>query len=76
MLPGDKQIWWDAPNAVRISTGILVALALGLGAYGVFRSSKNTPKRSPRVRRMERIVAISLWTFIAVSVTLLLLFKR
>ena len=76
MLPGDKQIWWDAPNAVRIPTGILVALALGLRAYGVYRSSKNTPKRSPKIRRMERIVAISLWSFIAVSLTLLLLFQR
>jgi len=71
----DKQIWWEAPNAVRIPTGILVALALGLRFYGVYRSSKNT-KRSPKVRRIERIVAISLWSFIAAGVTLLLLFKR
>jgi hypothetical protein len=68
----DKQIWWDAPNSVRIPTGILVALALGLRIYGVYRTSKNTPKRSPRVRRIERIVAISLWSFIAVGVAVLI----
>jgi hypothetical protein len=45
----DKQIWWEAPNAVRIPTGILVALVLGLRVYGVYRSSKNTPKRSPKL---------------------------
>ncbi len=76
MLPSDKQIWWDAPNAVRIPTAILVALALGLRFYGVYRSSKNTPKRSAKIRRVELIVATSLWSFIGVGVTLLLLFKR
>ena len=76
MLVADKQIWWEAPNSVRIPTGILVALALGLRVYGVYQSSRNSPERSPRVRRIERLVAISLWTFIAVGVTLLLLFKR
>jgi hypothetical protein len=76
MLPSDRQIWWEAPNAVRIPSAILVALALGLRFYGAYRSSKNTPRRSPRVRRIERIVAISLCSFIGVGVTLLLLFKR
>jgi hypothetical protein len=71
-----KQIWWEAPNAVRIPAGILVALLLGLRIYGVYRSSKNTPKRSPKVSRIERIVAISLWSFIAVGVALLLFFQR
>jgi hypothetical protein len=72
----EKQIWWEAPNAVRIPAGILVALLLGLRIYGVYRSSKNTPKRSPKVSRIERIVAISLWSFIAVGVALLLFFQR
>jgi hypothetical protein len=76
MLLNDKQIWWEAPNAIRIPTGIAVALALGFRIYGVYRSSKNTPKRSLKVRRIERIVAISLWSFIAVGVTLLLIFKH
>jgi hypothetical protein len=76
MLLPVKQIWWEAPNSVRIPAGIVVAIALGLRIYGVYRSSKNTPRRSPRVRRIERVVAISLWSFIAVGVTLILLFKR
>jgi hypothetical protein len=76
MFLNDKQIWWEAPNSVRIPTGIVVALALGFRIYGVYRGVKNTPKRSPKVRRIERIVAISLWSFIAVGVTLRLVFKR
>ncbi|MGH9512165.1 MAG: hypothetical protein ACRD2U_08505, partial [Terriglobales bacterium] len=72
----DKQIWWEAPNSIRIPTGIIVAFALGLRVYGVYRSSKNTPKRSPQVRRIERIVAISLWSFIAVWVSILFLTMR
>ena len=71
----DKQLWWDAPNAVRIPTGIVVALALGLRIYSVYRSSKKS-KRSRKVQRIERIVAISLWSFIGVGVILLLTFKR
>jgi hypothetical protein len=73
---GYKQIWWEAPNSIRIPTGIVVALVLGLRIYGVYRSSKTTPKRSPKVRRIERIIAISLWSFIAAAVTVLLIFKR
>jgi hypothetical protein len=63
MLLSDKQIWWEAPNAVRIPTGMVLALALGLRIYGVYRSSKDTPKRSPKMMRIERIVAISLLEF-------------
>jgi hypothetical protein len=44
MLLNDKQIWWEAPNAVRVPSGIVVALALGLRIYGVYRSSKDTPQ--------------------------------
>ena len=69
----DKQIWWEAPNAVRIPTGILVALALGLRVYGVYRSSKNAPKRSSKVMRIERIAAVSLWSVIAIGIAILLL---
>jgi hypothetical protein len=72
----EKQIWWEAPNSVRIPTAICVAAALGLRIYGVYRSARNTPKRSPRMRRIERVAAISLWSFIAVGVILLLIFKR
>jgi hypothetical protein len=76
MFLTDKQIWWEAPNAVRIPTAILVVLALGFRIYGVYRSSKNAPKRSLKVRRIERIIAIGLWSFIAVGIVFLLLFKR
>jgi len=76
MLLADKQIWWQAPNSIRIPTGILVALALGLRFYGVYQSSKTTPKRSPRVRRIEIITVIFLWTFIAVGVTYMVLTRR
>jgi hypothetical protein len=71
-----KQIWWEAPNATRIPTAILVAVLLGFRLYSIYRTSKNTPKRSPEVRRFERILAIGLWSFIAVGVALLLLFTR
>lgn len=76
MFPNDQPIWWESPNSIRLPTAILVALLLGLRIYSVYRSSRNTPKRSPKVRRIERIIAISLWSFIALSVTLLLIFKR
>jgi hypothetical protein len=76
MLLTEKQIWWEAPNSVRVPTGILIALLLGFRFYLVYQSSKTSPKRSSKVRRIERIVAITLWSFIAVGVTLLLLFKR
>jgi cobalamin biosynthesis protein CobD/CbiB len=72
----DQEIWWEEPNSVRIPAAIVVVLALGLRIYGVYRSSKETPKRSPKVRGIERIVAISLWSFIAVAVTFLLIFKH
>jgi hypothetical protein len=76
MFLDDKQIWWDAPNSIRIPTGIVIALALGLRIYGVYRSSKNTPQRSLKIRPIEHVAAISLWSFILVAVTLLLIFKR
>jgi hypothetical protein len=76
MFLSDKQVWWDAPNSIRIPTAIGVALVLGIRIYGVYRSSKSTPRRSPKVRRIESIIAISLWSFIAAAVTLLLIFKH
>jgi hypothetical protein len=72
----DKQIWWETPNAQRIPAAITVAVLLGLRFYSTYKSAKNAPKRSPKVRRIERIIAISLWSFIAVGVALLLIFKR
>ena len=72
----DPKFWWEEPRFLLAPGGILALSVFGLRIYGVYRSAKNTPKRSPKVRRIERIVAISLWSFIAVGVTLLLVFKR
>jgi hypothetical protein len=74
MLLTDK-IWWEGLESARIPTAIVAALVLGLGAYSVYRSSKNTPKRSPKVRGIERVVTIALWSFIAFAVILLLIFR-
>lgn len=71
----DKKIWWEAPIAVRIPTAIVVALALAIRIHSVYETSKNF-KRTPGVERVERIVAISLWSLIAVGVTLLLVFFK
>ena len=75
MFLADKQIWWEAPNAIRIPTGILIFFLLGFRTYGVYKSARSTPRRSPKVVRIERVVVIALWSFIAVAVTLLLIFK-
>jgi hypothetical protein len=72
----DTKFWWEEPRFLLAPGGILALTVFGLRIYGVYRSAKNTPKRSPRVRRIEFIAAIGLWSFIAVSVTLLLFFKR
>jgi hypothetical protein len=76
MFLNDNQTWLEAPNSIRLHTAIVVALALGIRIYILYRRSKRTHKRSPKIRRIERIVAISLWSFIAVAVSLLLIFKR
>jgi hypothetical protein len=72
----DAKFWWEEPRFLLAPGGILALAVLALRIYGVYRSAKNTPKRSSRVRRIERVAAIGLWSFIAVGVTLLLLFKR
>jgi hypothetical protein len=72
----DKQIWWQAPNSVRIPLGIVLAIAWTLRLRRVYRGIKNTPKRSPRVRRIELITVVARWSFIAVSVLFLVLTKR
>jgi hypothetical protein len=68
----DNQIWWEAPNSLRIPTAIVVPSSWASGIDGVYRSSRNTPKPAPKVRRIERIAAISLGSFIAVRCHLLL----
>jgi hypothetical protein len=76
MLLLDKKIWWQEANSVRIPLGIALAIAWGFRLRRVYVDVKNAPKRSPRVRRIEVIVATVLWTFIAVGVAMLLIFAR
>ena|SRR5437879_770989 len=72
----DKQIWWQGPNSVRIPLGIALAVAWTLRLRRIYADVKNAPKRSPKVRRIEIIVLSVLWSFIAVSVTLLILTRH
>jgi len=72
----DQQIWWERPNIDRIPLGILLTILWYFRLRMVYSDIKNTPKRSPRVRRIEIRVAIGLWTFILVAVTLLIIFHR
>lgn len=76
MLLLDKKTWWQEANSVRIPLGIALAIAWGFRLRRVYVDVKNAPKRSPRVRRIEVIVATVLWTFIAVGVAMLLIFAR
>jgi hypothetical protein len=74
VLAFGKKIWWQESNSVRIPLGIALAIAWGFRLRRIYAGVKNTPKRSPRVRRIEIIVATILWTLIALGVTLLLIF--
>ena len=53
----------------------LVAIIIGLRFYFIYRRSKRAPQRSPRLRRIETIFAISLWSLIAVTVAIVLLLQ-
>jgi heme/copper-type cytochrome/quinol oxidase subunit 2 len=74
-VPTDEQIWWRL-NLALLSRVVLVAIILGLRFYFIYKRAKNAPKRSPRVRRIEVIVAITLWSFIVLGVAFLLLTQR
>ena len=76
MLMSDKQIWWEAPNAVRIPLGIALAIAWYLRMRRIYIGIKTTPQRSPQVRRIEVTIATVLWTFILIAATVLLTFHR
>jgi len=69
----DKRIWWQEPNSVRIPLGITLAILSFFRFRTVYQRVNNAPKRSPRVRRIEVIVAVTLWTFILLVVTVLFL---
>jgi len=76
MLLLDKTIWWQEANSVRIPLGIALAIAWGFRLRRIYVDVKNAPKRSPRVRRIEVIVATVLWTFIAVGVNSVTYFRK
>jgi len=67
--------WQTNLNPSRVFTAITVAALLGFRFYSIYKSSQQT-KRSPKVRSVERIIAVSLWSFIAVGVILILLTRK
>ena len=71
--PVDKRIWWQEANSVRIPLAIMLVIAWFFRLRTVYQEIKSTPKRSPRVRRIEGIIAASLWTFILLAVAVLFL---
>lgn len=69
----DTRIWWQEANSVRIPLAIMLGLAWFFRLRTVYQGIRNTPKRSLKVRRIEVMVAASLWTFILLAVTFLFL---
>jgi hypothetical protein len=72
----DKQVWWEAPNAVRIPLGIVLAIAWTFRLRGIYWGIKNTPRRSSGVRHIEILAVSVLWGFIAIGVAVVLLTRR
>jgi|HubBroStandDraft_6_1064221.scaffolds.fasta_scaffold2069531_1 hypothetical protein len=70
-----QQTWWNQPSTTRIPAIILGVFLIGLRIYLTWKRSKDV-NRSPRVRRMERNIAIALWTFIALGILVLYLAGR
>jgi hypothetical protein len=68
------QTWWNRPNATRIEIMVGVIL-IGLRVYLTYKRSKDV-RRPARVRRMERNIAIALWSFIALAILVLFLLGR
>ena len=57
---------------MRIPAIIVGVVLIGLRVYLTWKRAKND-NRSPRVRRMERNIAIALWTFVALALLALYL---
>jgi hypothetical protein len=76
VLAADRQIWWQAPNAVRIPLGIVFAIAWTFRLRRVYFDIKNTPKGSPRVLRIEIVTVTVLWCVIALGVAFFALTKH
>jgi hypothetical protein len=73
MLVGIQTV--SQPNSTRIPLVTLGVVLIALRIYLTYKHSKDV-HRSPRVRRMERNIAIALWTFIAVAILVLFLSGR
>ncbi|MGH9494654.1 MAG: hypothetical protein ACRD3B_06620 [Candidatus Sulfotelmatobacter sp.] len=69
------QTWWNQTNSTRIPLIVLGVMLIGLRIYLTYKRSRDT-RRSPRVRRMERNIAIALWSFIALAILVLFLTGR
>jgi hypothetical protein len=67
-------MWWQGPHTLPI--GIVLAVLWYFRLRRIYIAVKNAPKRSPKVRRIEVIVATALWTFILLGVTVLFLTNR
>lgn len=67
--------WQTNLNPTRIFTAITIAALLGFRFYSIYKSAQQT-KRSPKVARLERMIAISLWSFIAIGVILIFLIRK
>ena len=66
------QTWWNQSSATRIPLIVLLVILIALRIYLTIKRSKDV-NRPPRVRRMERNIAIALWTFIALAILVLFL---
>ena len=66
------QTWWNQSNPTRTPVIVVGVLLIALRIYLTYKRSKDV-NRPPRVRRMERNIAIALWTFIALAIVVLFL---
>jgi uncharacterized membrane protein len=69
------QIWGNQPAPIRIPAIVLGIVLIGLRFYLTYKQAKDV-HRPPRVRRMERNIAIALWSFIALAILVLFLSGR
>ena len=73
MLPA-IQTWWTHLST-RVPLIILGIVLVALRVYLTWKRSKDV-RRPPRVRRMERNIAIALWSFIVLAILVLFLAGR
>jgi hypothetical protein len=68
------QTWWNRSNATRVEI-VLGVILIAARVYLTYKRSKDV-NRPLHVRRIERNIAIALWTFIALAVLVLFLMGR